>query len=89
MKLRYFWQCCDLLITKAELHHMTLLMHAVVFIPGITNAKMRYYFSKAYSSAPNKCGVRAGWKILQNELSEGLEINGGYIFVYFDSNRLN
>ena len=49
------------------------------------------------SSVPNKQGVLirwgsegggggGSWKILQNELGEGVGINGDYIFVYFDPN---
>ena len=53
-----------------------------------------------HSSVPNKQGVLirwgseggggggggGSWKILQNELGEGVGINGDYIFVYFDPN---
>ena len=31
-------------------------------------------------------GGGGSWEILQNELGEGVGINGDYIFVYFDPN---
>ena len=74
-----------------------LKLHLVIIFANVLDANLNKHQQQmmkfVHSSVPNKQGVLirwgsegggGSWKILQNEVGEGVGINGDYIFVYFD-----